>query len=450
MSRQPGRFINITGLSGTVVHVREKVGMSNGTRKLWKLKSLSNLGDTTLWPCGSVKSRRWKDGFLSQNSHYIVLDFEALLKVLNECRTSDLTYISEQTVVSVAIHDTLGGEPSFLIHKDLKELIRLFVEELKRRQKLIVENVKDVYPYPLDFAMLPCAVLDEWERWINRVPVIGFNSGKYDLNLIKRYFVEEIAKADGDTDPKIFVARKENNYMFLTTDEFKFLDIRNFLAPGMSYDVWCKSVDCKLQKLTFPYEWLTSYEKLNHVGPVNRGDFFSRLRGKTISRQEYRKFRRQFYDRKCVTMMDWLREYNLADVEPFVEAVDQTTVQYYQDKLDLLKDAVSIPGLSQKYVLNKALKRKPECELYAPVEPCIHGCNDICAKGKCDACRKVKEECKVCGKNGAYELLRMEMVGGPAIHGFHNSIVRLKTRDYSKFFTWFYSLDNYFIALITT
>ena len=39
---------------------------------------------------------------------------------------------------------------------------------------------------------------------------------------------------------------------------------------------------------------------------------------------------------------------------------------------------------------------------------------------------------------------------GYLIHGFHNSTVRLKTRDYSKFFTWFYSLDNNFTVLITT
>ena len=32
----------------------------------------------------------------------------------------------------------------------------------------------------------------------------------------------------------------------------------------------------------------------------------------------------------------------------------------------------------------------------------------------------------------------------------HNSTVRLKTRDHSKFFTCFYSLDNNFIVLITT
>ena len=91
--------------------------------------------------------------------------------------------------------------------------------------------------------------------------------------------MEEIAKGDEENKaPEIFVARKDNNYMFLTTDKYKFLDIRNYLAPVLSYDAWCKSLGCKLEKLVFPYEWLTSYEKLSHVGPVKRKAFYSRLK----------------------------------------------------------------------------------------------------------------------------------------------------------------------------
>ena len=40
-------------------------------------------------------------------------------------------------------------------------------------------------------------------------------------------------------------------------------------------------------------------------------------------------------------MMDWLKECNLADVIPFVEALEKTTEQY-PDETDMLKDAVSI------------------------------------------------------------------------------------------------------------
>ena len=155
--------------------------------------------------------------------------------------------------------------------------------------------------------------------------------------------------------------------MFLTTAKFKFIDIRNFLAPGMSYAKWCKSLECGLEKLVFPYEWLTSYEELSHVGPVEYENFYSSLSGKnTLSLEEYEEFRAEFYKRGCVTMMDWLREYNLADVVPFIEAVDKTRNQYYVDEIDILKDAVSIPGVSMRYVLNKALKLNPKVELYSP------------------------------------------------------------------------------------
>ena len=193
--------------------------------------------------------------------------------------------------------------------------------------------------------------------------------------------------------------------MFLTTPKFKFLDIKNFLAPGMSYAKWCKSLECKLEKLVFPYEWLTGYGKLSHVGPVAREHFYSSLGVKnTLS-----------YKRGCVTMMEWLRECNLADVVPFVEAVDKIRRQNYVDEIDILKDAVSIPGVSMRYVLNKSLKLNPGVELYAPGEPCKHKCEDFCFGKACKACKEVQASCTDCTKNQAYELLQTGMVGGPAI-----------------------------------
>ena len=45
-------------------------------------------------------------------------------------------------------------------------------------------------------------------------------------------------------------------------------------------------------------------------------------------------------------MGDWLRIYNVADVVPFIEAFRKMAGQYYPDKIDVCKDAVSIPGMS--------------------------------------------------------------------------------------------------------
>ena len=70
-------------------------------------------------------------------------------------------------------------------------------------------------------------------------------------------------------------------------------------------------------------------------------------------------------------MKDWLKEYNLADVKHFIGALEKTREQYYPDEIDLLKDAVSIPGISMNYVLNEALKRKKysEPDLLLPGNP---------------------------------------------------------------------------------
>ena len=139
-----------------------------------------------VWECEkpSKKKQFFKVEF-RPHPHYIAFDFEALLEALNECRTSHLTYTSSQKLISVAIHNSLMDEPSFIVHENPKLLIREFVAELERRQKLIVKDVEDSYPKPDDFDMLPDRVQKDWKRWINQVPVIGFNSGKYDLPLIK-------------------------------------------------------------------------------------------------------------------------------------------------------------------------------------------------------------------------------------------------------------------------
>ncbi|XP_057316834.1 uncharacterized protein LOC130657857 [Hydractinia symbiolongicarpus] len=368
----------------------------------------------TVWECESPpKARRYVKKKFRPYPHYIVFDFEALMLPLNQRQTSDLTYISEHVPVSVAIHDSLNWDPTFLEHDDPKILVERFAEQLEKRHAIIVKYVERMYPRPDDFDMLPDKTQKAWNEGVNQVAVIGFNSGKYDLNMIKRYFVDQIVRDDSE---KINVAKKDNDYMFLTTSRFKFLDIKNFLAPGLSYDRWCKSLDCKLEKLVFPYEWLTSYDKLTHVGPVAYEHFYSSLSGKNaLSLDGHETFRAEFYKRGCVTMMDWLREYNLADVEPFIEAVDKTRLQYYDDEIDILKDAVSIPGVSMRYVLNKSLRLNPKLELYTPGEPCKHKCKVDCYQRSCKACKKVQKACTECTKNEAYELLQTGMVGGPAI-----------------------------------
>ena len=168
-----------------------------------------------------------------------------------------------------------------------------------------------------------------------------------------------------------------------------------------------------VEKLVFPYEWLDSYDKLSHLGPVPHYEFYSSLTGKNITTEEYEDSISEFHKRECVTMMDWLREYNLADVTPFVESLENTREQYYPNKIDMLNDAVSIPGISMTYVLNKALDMG--ADLYSPGQPCGRKCQNDCVKLRCKACKQIKIDCTLCAKNKPYELLKTGMIGGPSI-----------------------------------
>ena len=372
----------------------------------------------SVWECEKpeLKKMRFKKEFRPY-PYFIVYDFEALHKKMNEPQTEELTITSRHVPVSVAINDNLTNEPVFIVDEDPEILIKSFVEDLKERQRKIAKEVDSLYPLPEsdeDGAYLPDKVQNLWETWVKQVPVFGFNSGRYDINMIKEYFVKDLAEISN-----VNVAKKENSYMFLSLPNFKFLDIKSYLAPGLSYDAWCRAYGTELQKLVFPYEWFDSFEKLNHKGPVKYEDFFSSLKGGiTISQEEYQNFCDEFSKRGCVTMEDWLKEYNLADVKPFIDALEKTREQYYPDEIDLLKDAVSIPGISMNYVLNEALKRKKysEPDLFAPGKPCKCECSsDDCGKARCEKCKEIRKDCKICTKNEAYEMLTTGMIGGPSI-----------------------------------
>ena len=71
--------------------------------------------------------------------------------------------------------------------------------------------------------------------------------------------------------------------------------------------------------LMFPYKWLDSYEKLNHVGLVNYEDFYSSLKS-AITTDEYEQFLKMFKENDCATMGDWLQVCNVVELVPFIEA----------------------------------------------------------------------------------------------------------------------------------
>lgn len=100
-----------------------------------------------------------------------------------------------------------------------------------------------------------------------------------------------------------------------------------------------------------------------------------------------------------IRFADWLRYYNDLDMVPMLEALAKMRAFYNERGVDILKDAVSLPGVVLQYLL-----RGTEEVLYAP-------------------------------KKEAYTLLKEAKVGGPSIvfTRYHEAgVTRIRSHKYGR------------------
>ena len=182
--------------------------------------------------------------------------------------------------------------------------------------------------------------------WLRQLPVVGFNSGKYDLNMIKRSFVPLLISNNAA------VIKRQNTYMCLYTDELKFVDICNYLAPGVSYAKYLKAYGCELGKGHFPYEYMDDLQKLEDRVLPPQSAFFSRLKNEGISNDDYARCQAVWRDNGMKTLREYLIWYNNRDVTPFLDAISKQFAFYRDRDIDMFKDGISVPGLSLLHLFN--------------------------------------------------------------------------------------------------
>ena len=182
--------------------------------------------------------------------------------------------------------------------------------------------------------------------WLRQLPVIGFNSRKYDLNMIKRSFVPLLISNNAA------VIKRQNTYMCLYTDELKFVDICNYLAPGVSYAKYLTAYGCELGKGHFPYEYMDDLQKLDERSLPPQSAFYSRLKNEGISDTDYAACQAVWHDNGMTTLRDFLVWYNNRDVIPFLEAIVKQFAFYHDRGIDMFKDGISVPGLSLLHLFN--------------------------------------------------------------------------------------------------
>ena len=120
-----------------------------------------------------------------------------------------------------------------------------------------------------------------FERYINTLLVFGFNSGKYDLNLIKSYLLPYLIH---DIQPNVI--KKANHFVSFKFVDVQFLDILNFLGGAKSpLESFLKAYRTSEPRGFFPYEWFDSPNKLDAPFLPPYECFFSKLKDHNLWRK---------------------------------------------------------------------------------------------------------------------------------------------------------------------
>ena len=232
-------------------------------------------------------------------------------------------------------------------YESLLPLYADVLEELKTRKEAWDEEEEEEDGKK---TVNPCKTLEkQLQTWLRQLPVIGFNSGHYDLNVVKKFFIPYMLKGNDKTR---FVIKRQNTFMCFSTTNLKFLDVTQYLAPGVSYDKYLKAYGCELQKRHFPYEYMDGIGKLADRALPPQAAFFSQLKNEGISDTDYAACHAVWGDNQMTTMRDYLIWYNNRDVTPFLDAIAKQAAFYRDRHIDMFKDGISVPGLSLLHPFN--------------------------------------------------------------------------------------------------
>ena len=215
---------------------------------------------------------------------------------------------------------------------------------------------------------------------------------------------KEKEEEENDGVGSFFVIKRNNTFMCLSTDQLKFLDMTNYIAPGFSYNKYLKAYGCEVAKGHFPYEYMDRLERLDYTVLPPKEAFFNRLKKEGISDEDYASCQEAWRDNGMTTLRDFLVWYNNRDVVPFLQAIDRQFAFYRQRGIDMFKQGISVPGLTLLYLFND-LQEKTYFTIFNEKNKDLH------------------------------DLVKDNIIGGPSIifHRYHEKgVTTLRQNDYGE------------------
>lgn len=393
------------------------------TNKVTRLRFLP--GRACTWPI-SVQQRienlgiRGFSHLFQRNYCYATYDCEASLQKFGSNKNQMLAYSSNFTFCNV--HDLLNISLCWQISGDKSASVKVFwVSEKKSARQVVKEFVEFVNRLSiLNFNRLRRTTfkqlltkLDETEArnssngylcnqirgvkralfdYLRRLVLCGYNSGSYDLVLLRRHGLFEFLQQDGDN---FKITKKGRRYMLITTSYLRIIDIlffspmkcplSRFVETFRDHSKAWTSADGKAvfphglvrqvkdlqkpisairygdfrdvlsggqNKLAIPYKDYCRLRQngLNETKALKRLDLSSRpLKGK----DQFNFLKIEWERKNFKTVKDLLHSYSERDVRPFHESLKHFMRSFENLGLgSILHSYVSLPSASFVYFMN--------------------------------------------------------------------------------------------------
>ena len=252
-----------------------------------------------------------------------VFDFESICIPEEKFKNSETTtWIGKHVSISVSISSNLIAKAIFLCNSNPRDLVESFIDAVeglatqsKAQMKLIFLEIetaikskltrtleslnerrcrnqrvfgfedhcfeddneeKDASTQFLQMQKNQLIELQEHlERYCNVLPVFGFNSAKYDINLIKSSLLPILIN-ERNMEP--IVIKKANQFVSFKFGDVQLLDIMNFLGGATSLDSFLKAYKTAETKGFFQYERFDCPQKTNNSELLPYDALFSKLR----------------------------------------------------------------------------------------------------------------------------------------------------------------------------
>ena len=182
--------------------------------------------------------------FCNANPNHLISSFITALEGLATQSKAQmkLNFIEVETAIKIKLSTLLEQLNQ---RRNRAERLSDFVDDC-----IVEEEEKDLSTQFLQMQKNHLIDLQEhFERYCNVLPVFGFISAKYDINLINSYVLLILVK-ERDIEPT--VKRKANQFVSLKFGEIQLLDTMNFFGGASSLDYFLKAYKTKETKVSFP------------------------------------------------------------------------------------------------------------------------------------------------------------------------------------------------------